>query len=196
MRLTVTARTRLDPALRTYAVEKLGKLDRHDDSIHEARVVLEDDERRLPRASAEVFVHLRHTQLMARCEGSTVQEAIDKVADKIDRQILRRKEKVKEHKGRPAAGSDPQAPAPRRVAPANGARSAAATAASAPLVAADPVAVRREVLLRPMSLDDAIVVFEKGAEPFLLYIDDEGGELCLLTRRSDGELELVVGDTR
>jgi putative sigma-54 modulation protein len=113
MRLTVTARTHLDPALRTYAVEKLTKLERHDGSIHEARAVLEDDGRRVPRASAEVFVHLRHQQLIARCEGTTVQEAVDKVLDKIDRQIVRRKERVKEHKGRAAAGSDPLAPGPR-----------------------------------------------------------------------------------
>jgi putative sigma-54 modulation protein len=193
MRLTVTARTRLDPALRTYAVEKLGKLERHDSAIHEARAVIEDDERRRPRASAEVFVHLGHTQLMAHCEAGTVQEAIDKVVDKIDRQILRHKEKVKEHKGRPAAGSDPLAPAPRHVTPANGAGGAAPRATPA---AADPVASRRQVILRPMSLDDAIVAFEKGGDAHLLYIDGDGGELCLLTRRADGELELVVGDTR
>jgi len=113
MRLTVTARTRLDPALRTYTVEKLSRLERHSDSIHEARAVLEEDFRRVPRASAEVFVHLRHQQLVARCDGASVQEAIDRVIDKIDRQIVSRKERVKEHKGKAAAGSDPQAPGPR-----------------------------------------------------------------------------------
>jgi len=110
MRLTVTARSHLDPALRTYAVQKLAKLDRHDGSIHEARIVLEDDERRLPPASAEVFVHIGHDQLMARCEGAGVQEAVDRVIDKIDRQILRRKERVKEHKGRAGAGEVAAAP--------------------------------------------------------------------------------------
>jgi putative sigma-54 modulation protein len=194
MRLTVTARSRLDPALRTYAVEKLGKLDRHGEGIHEARVVLEDDERRVPRASAEVFLHLRHTQLVARCEGSTLQEAIDRVVDKMERQIVRQKERIKEHKGKPAAGSDPLAPSPRHVLKTpNGA------VASAPLEEpepADPVASRRRVMLRPMSLDDAIVAFEKSADAYLLFIDGDGGELCMLSRTAQGELELVIGDTR
>ena len=194
MRVTVTARNRLDPSLRTYASDKLGKLERHDGSLHEARIVLEEDERRVPRASAEVFVHLRHGQLIARCEGSTLQEAVDLVVDKIHRQILRRKEKVKEHKGRAAAGSDPLAPSPRHVAPPNG--PSPVTALAAPLAAADPVGLRRRVTLRPMSLEEAIEVFESGGDQYLMYLDDEGGELCLLTRSGDGELELVVGDTR
>jgi putative sigma-54 modulation protein len=190
MRLTVTARTQLDPALRTYAVEKLERLGRHDGRIHEARAVLEEDDRRVPRASAEVLVHLHHTRVKARCDGASLREAIDKVVDKVDRQILDHKERIKEHKGRPAAGSDPLAPAPRHVV------TGAAIAAVATPVAADPVAARRSVLLRPMSLVDAVAAYEDGAEPFLLFLDEDGGEVCLLSRREDGEVELVVGDTR
>jgi len=191
MHLTVTARTRLDPAMRTYAVEKLEKLERHDGTIHEARAVLVEDDRRVPRASVEVFVHLRHTNLAARCEGATLREAIDKVVDKIDRQIVRQKEKVKEHKGKPAAGSDPLAPAPRHVDTGNG----AAGRAPEP-VAADPVPQRRRVTLRPMSVEDAVDALGTSGDAFLLFLDDEGGELCLLRRAADGELELIVGDTR
>jgi putative sigma-54 modulation protein len=190
MRLTVTARSRLDPILRTYAVEKLARLERHDGSIHEARAVLEEDERRVPRASAEVFVHLRHEQLIARCDGSSVQEAVDRVVDKIDRQIVRRKERLKEHKGRPAAGSDPAAPGPRHVAPAG----AALLAPPLP-EAADPVSVRRRVRLRPMSVEEAVDALEAGGEPQLLFLDADGGAMCLLRRDAAGELELVVGDT-
>jgi putative sigma-54 modulation protein len=193
MHLTVTARTRLDPAMRTYAVEKLEKLERHDGRIHEARAVLVEDDRRVPRASVEVFVHLRHTNLTARCEGPTLREAIDKVVDKIDRQIVRQKEKVTEHKGRPAAGSDPLAPAPRHVEAGNG---AGAGAPPPTPVAADPVASRRRVTLRAMSVEDAVDALQDTGDSFLLFLDEEGGELCLLSRRADGELELVVGDTR
>ncbi len=191
MRLTVTARTQLDPALRTYAVEKLERLERHDGRIHDARAVLEEDDRRVPRASAEVFVHLHHTQVKARCDGASLREAIDRVVDKVDRQILSHKERIKEHKGRAAAGSDPLSPAPRHVV--TGAE--AATAMATP-VAADPVAVRRSVLLRPMSLADAVAAHQEAGEPFLLFLDEDGGEVCLLARRQDGEVELVVGDTR
>jgi putative sigma-54 modulation protein len=191
MNLTVTARSRLDPSLRTYAVQKLERLERHEGRIHMARAVLEEDDRRVPKASAEVFVHLHHTRLMARCDGDTLREAIDKVADKIDRQILRQKERVKEHKGHAAAGSDPLAPSPRHVLGTE----AVGAAAPAP-VAADPVASRRNVRVRPMALADAVAAFERGAEPFLLFLDEDEGDLCLLARRQDGEVELVVGDTR
>jgi putative sigma-54 modulation protein len=191
MRLTVTARSRLDPALRTYAVEKLARLERHDGSIHEARAVLEEDERRVPRASAEVFVHLRHEQLIARCDASSVQEAVDRVFDKIDRQIVRRKERVKEHKGRAAAGSDPAAPGPRHVVAAP----AALLAPPTPEMA-DPVAVRRRVLLRAMSVEEAVEALEAGGEAQILFLDADGGEVCLLSREASGELALTLADTR
>jgi hypothetical protein len=74
--------------------------------------------------------------------------------------------------------------------------SAATLAAPPEPVAADPVAVRRAVTLRAMSLAEAVELFERGGEEHLLYLDDEGGEVCLLTRRGDGELVLTVGDTR
>lgn len=116
MQLSVTARSRVDPELRSYAVQKLEKLERHDGRIHVARAVLDEDEHRVPHASAEVFVHLHHTRLAARCEGDTLREAIDRVADKMDRQILRQKERLKEHKGHTPAGSEPSPAAPRHLA--------------------------------------------------------------------------------
>ena len=192
MRLTVTARTRLDPALRTYAVEKLERLGRHDGKIHEARAVLEEDDRRVPRASAEVFVHLHHTQVKARCDGATLREAIDKVADKIDRQIINYKERVKQHKGHAAAGSDPLAPTPRHVEPLAAEPVGAVAVEEEP----EPEISTRRLRLRPMSVADAVTAFEDGTQPFLLFLDAEGGELCLLTRGGDGELELIVADTR
>jgi len=191
MRLTVTARTHLDPALRTYAVEKLERLGRHDGRIHEARAVLEEDDRRVPRASAEVFVHLHHRQVKARCDGPSLREAIDKVVDKVDRQIISHKERIKEHKGKPAIGSDPLDPAPRHVT-----STATLTAPPESPAAAEPVSSTRYVRLRAMSVDDAVAAFESSGEPFLLFLDDDGGEVCLLVRGEDGEMELVVGDTR
>jgi putative sigma-54 modulation protein len=193
MHLTVTARSRVDREMRTYAVEKLERLGRHDGKIHEARAVLEEDERHVPPASAEVSVHLHHTTLRARCDGTTLREAIDKVIDKIDRQIVRQKEKVKEHKGRAAAGSDPLAPGPRHVAEGAAAAAALATAEPAP---ADPVASRRRITLQAMSVEAAVGALQRSGAPLLLFLDEDGGELCVLTRRDDGEIELIVGDTR
>lgn len=191
MCLTVTARTHLDPTLRTYAVEKLERLERHDGRIHEAWAVLEEDDCRVSWASAEVFIHLHHCQVKARCDGVTLREAIDKVVDKVDRQILSHKERIKEHKGKPAAGSDPLAPAPRHVS-----STVTLTAPAETPAAAEPVATTRYVRLRPMSVEDVVDAFERVGESYLFFLDDDGGEVCLVTRGEGGEVELVVGDTR
>jgi putative sigma-54 modulation protein len=194
MRLTVTARTQIDPEMRTYTVEKLERLERHDGRIHDARAVLEEDDRRVPRASAEVVVHLHHHVIKARCDGTTLREAIDKVTDKVDRQVLSHKEKLKEHKGKPAAGSDPLAPAPRHVEAGAGGDGAGAAAVATP-VAADPVASRRYVRMRPMALEEAVEAFENANDDLLLFLDEDSGEVCILTRNAGGDVELVIGDT-
>src|ERR1700730_2915911 len=109
MRVTVTARKQLTADLREYAEEKLRRLERHA-NLHEVSLVIDRDSRRIPEAAAEVVVHIHHTRLAARAQAGTAREAIDKVVDKADEQIRRRKERVGNHKGRVGADAEP----PRR----------------------------------------------------------------------------------
>lgn len=113
MRVTVTARCRLEPHLRAYAAGRLERLARHNRSLQEIRLVLDGDDRHIPRYSAEAVARLERAQVVARSDGSTLREAIDTVIDRLDRGVVRRKERLSEHKGHAAAGADPAAPGPR-----------------------------------------------------------------------------------
>ena len=115
MRVTVVARCQLDNGLREYAEAKLGRLARHVAKLHELHLTVEDQSRRVSSYRAEVVAHLLHIQVAATVEAGTQREAVDLVVDKIDRQLLRRKERVTEHKGRAPAGADPTSPRPRRA---------------------------------------------------------------------------------
>ncbi|HEV3124598.1 MAG TPA: ribosome-associated translation inhibitor RaiA [Candidatus Dormibacteraeota bacterium] len=113
IRVSVVARCRLEPGVRVYAEEKLVRLERRAPRLHEVRLVLEGDERRQPAFGAELVAHLQHHRLVARVDATSQREAVDRVIEKMDRQIRRRKDRVTEHKGHAAAGTDPAAPGPR-----------------------------------------------------------------------------------
>lgn len=118
LRMNVVSRCRLESGLRAHAEEKLQRLSRHCPRLHEARLTIEGDVHRNPPFTAEVVAHLGHTQVTARVDAATQREAIDRVVDRVDRRLLRRKDRVTEHKGHPHAGADPTDPGPRGVTPA------------------------------------------------------------------------------
>jgi len=91
--ITVSARhTEVTGGLRSYAIDKMGRLARHFDRTQTAQVVLnvEDD-----RMIAEVVVPLiKHKVLTAKAVEKDMYAAIDAVVDKIDRQVRRFKERL------------------------------------------------------------------------------------------------------
>ena len=113
LRTSLVSRCRLDPGVHEYAEAKLRRLERHSPRLQEARMVLEGDPRRIPAFSAEIVAHLGHAHLSARADASTQREAVDRVVDKLDGALLRRKDRVSEHKGHAHAGADPARPRPR-----------------------------------------------------------------------------------
>ena len=84
----------LTPALRDYVRSKLDRLEKHFDHVTNVHVVL-SVEKQTQRADASVNV--ARGQLHANAESSDMYAAIDSLIDKLDRQILRHKEKLSDH---------------------------------------------------------------------------------------------------
>jgi len=91
-------------ALRAYVTEKLERLQRHFDNLTSAHVVL-----RLEKvehtAEGTVGVGGRTNPIHAQAVAEDMYAAIDKLADKLDRQVRRHKGRVTDHhrNDRPAA---------------------------------------------------------------------------------------------
>jgi putative sigma-54 modulation protein len=81
------------PALRTYVESKLGRVRRHFDHVIDAHVILTAD--KLLR-KAEVTLHVAGKDLHCASERADLYAAIDLLADKLDRQVLRYKDKLYE----------------------------------------------------------------------------------------------------
>jgi putative sigma-54 modulation protein len=96
----------ITPAIRSYVVSKLDRVARHFDHVIDVNVVLSVDKL---RQQITANLHIRGKDIHAECVDPDMYAAIDALADKLDRQVLRHKEKVNGHRHEPAPKS-PRAP--------------------------------------------------------------------------------------
>ena len=82
-------------SLRSYVESKLDKLERHYDRITNMQVILSVEKQ---RQKAESTVRIQGGEVYADAESEDLYAAIDKLADKLDRQLIKQKEKMKDHK--------------------------------------------------------------------------------------------------
>src|SRR5207249_6424780 len=119
-----------DPQIKAYAQAKLEKLARHFDHILEARMELGTEKNKSLENMkvAELTVHVTGRTgniLKAVQSAGHMNEAVDLVIDKMDRQIRQHKEKLKDHRrAKPAAiaAQSPATPPTAAVRPNGGAR--------------------------------------------------------------------------
>ncbi len=81
-------------ALRSYVSEKLEKIERHFDHVTNVHVVLTVEKQ---SQKAEANVHVSGADLFAQHESEDMYASIDGLVDKLDRQIVKHKEKIGNH---------------------------------------------------------------------------------------------------
>jgi putative sigma-54 modulation protein len=82
------------PALRDYVLTKFDRLQRHFDQITNTDVTLIVE--KLVQ-KAEATVHVSGADIFANAESEDMYAAIDLLADKLDRQLIKHKEKSRGH---------------------------------------------------------------------------------------------------
>lgn len=95
MQITVSGHhVDVTPALRDYVNNKLTRLQRHFDNITNTEITLTVE--KLVQ-KAEGTVHVAGADLFAASESEDMYAAIDLLADKLDRQLIKHKEKHRGH---------------------------------------------------------------------------------------------------
>ncbi len=96
MQINITGHhVELTDALNEYVRTKFDRLERHFDNITNAQVTLSVEKL---RQKAEADIHLAGGEVFAANEHDDMYAAIDGMVDKLDRQIIKHKEKMKSHK--------------------------------------------------------------------------------------------------
>ncbi len=82
------------PALRDYVTSKLDRVIRHFDNVTNVHVVL-SVEKLIQKA--EITVHVKGKDIYADSSDADLYAAIDGLVDKLNRQVVKYKEKVSDH---------------------------------------------------------------------------------------------------
>ncbi len=180
MHFNITGRNiAVTPALRNYAESKLARLHRFVDALGTAHVVLRVEKH---RQVAEVTLTVR--DLILRAEESTpdLYASIDLVADKLERQVLRYKEKLVAHGGRGGR-------------PAAGAGRAAGVAVEEGAVGGEPRVVKvKRFALKPLAVEDAVVHMDLLGHAFFVFRNAETMDVNVVYRRMDGDYGVIEPD--
>ena len=95
MNLTVSGHhMALTPAIRSYVESKLGRVTRHFDHVIDVNVILSVDKL---KQKAEVTVHVRGKDIFVESDDQDLYAAIDLMVDKLDRQIIKYKDRLQAH---------------------------------------------------------------------------------------------------
>ena len=91
------------PAIRDYVTSKFTRITRHFDHVLDVNVILSVEKL---KQKIEANVHLSGKQIFVECHDADMYAAIDALVDKLDRQIIKHKEKNFEHRGGREAGRE------------------------------------------------------------------------------------------
>lgn len=157
-------------AMRSYAEDKLQRLDRFFDQIVDARVVMSYDERVGGEpARVEVQVNVPNGIVRAEERGADTYAAVDLVVDKLERQLKRFKQRLRDKR------TDlPPAPAEE-----------------APTVRPPAVVRTKRYVLRPMSPEDAAIEMEAMGHAFYLFRNVDTDLVSVIYLRHDGDYGLI-----
>lgn len=100
MNLTISGHhLEVTPAIRDYVQSKLERILRHFDHVIDIAVILTVDKLREKekRQKAEINIHLSGKDLHAESVDTNLYAAIDALIDKLDRQVIKHKDKVQNH---------------------------------------------------------------------------------------------------
>ncbi len=95
MQLNITGHhVEVTDSLKAYVAEKLERLEKHFDHVNNVHVILSVEKQ---RQKSEATVNVNGASLFADSTEEDMYAAIDSMTDKLDRQIKKHKEKLKDH---------------------------------------------------------------------------------------------------
>jgi putative sigma-54 modulation protein len=100
MNLTISGHhLEVTPALRTYVTSKLDRITRHFDQVVDVKVLLsiENQTEKERRQKAECSIHVKGSDMFAECAHEDMYAAVDELVDKLDRQVVRHKDRLQNH---------------------------------------------------------------------------------------------------
>ena len=178
MRLQVKGKNvEVSEAIRTYAEEKLGRLERQlaDPTRVELELAVEKNPSIADNHVAEATVWTKGPVLRAKEASADMRASIDLLVDKLERQASRYREK-RRRGHRPDNGRAPAEPGTHKPTTEEG----------------GPVIVKtKQFTLHPMSAEEAVEQLELVGHDFFVFQNAESEQINVVYRRNDGGYGLI-----
>jgi putative sigma-54 modulation protein len=179
MQLQVTGRhMEVSPAIRDYATEKIGRIGKihdRDEMIVEVVLHVEKNPSNKNRDVAEVTAHMKGIVVRAEEAAADMYSAIDLVSEKLETQMRRYKERLKERRN----GTKPVV------------RTADDTQLRDEIEEVGSVVRTKTVEAKPMTEDEAILQLELLGHDFFVFRHAATSNVSVLYRRNDGDYGLI-----
>lgn len=164
-------------ALEAYVENKLAKVEKYFHADQELNAKVNLKVYREKTAKVEVTIPLGNLTLRAEDVSQDMYGSIDLVVDKIERQIRKNKTKIaKKHREKVATGQ-------------------VFTPEFEQEVTEEPAGLKvvrtKNIDLKPMALEEALLQMELLGHDFFIYVDAEDGKTNVLYQREDGDVGLL-----
>jgi putative sigma-54 modulation protein len=180
MQVNITFRTMFaTDALRNHVHDKLAKVvDKYLDKVTEAHVTL-SLERYLHQA--DINLHAGHFHVRGKEKSEDMYASIDMAIDKIERQLKKHKDRLKNHR-------------PTHIHQAGPVRVRYEIfAAREEIDGIQPEVIRsEEFLAKPMSVEEALMQMDLLNNDFLVFTRPESSDVNVIYRRKDGSYGLIA----
>ena len=176
MRLQVKGKNvEVSESLKTYAQEKLGKLDKHlnDGARLELELAVEKNPSISENQIAEATIWTKGPVLRARETSADMRASIDLLVEKLERQARRYRDKRRRGPGRVSGNHAPEA---------------------IPVVPDEesPVIVKtKQFAVKPMSPEEAVLQLELIGHDFFVFQNGDTNDVNVVYRRRDGNYGLI-----
>lgn len=161
-------------AMRNYIEKRLRKIERHFDHILEVIVTLSVEKN---RQIVEATLQASRALIRAEEETDDMYTSIDRVVDKLERQIQKYKEKYfhkphpgKEKKGLVNEGANVEDSEPDKIA---------------------KIVKTKRFAIKPMSVEEAAMQMDLLGHNFFVFANDNTNKVNVLYKRKDGNFGLI-----
>jgi putative sigma-54 modulation protein len=187
--ITTARHFEMTPEVRDHTERRLEKLRRYLGGVQEVHVTLATEKY---RKIAEISLHAQGTEVVSRGVSDEMLTSIDRVVDRIERQLRRlyaRRKRTRHLRRTPRMELAEAPPSKAEIEAAVAEDSEELT-----LLEEDfsPVVVRGDQYHpEPVSVEDAIEILRERDEDFLLFTNSQTSKVNLIYQRPDGNYGLV-----
>lgn len=175
MEITVTFR-HMEPSesLKSYAEEKISKINKYLDFPIEAHIVLAVEKF---RRMADVTLSLNGTMIKGVEETEDMYSSIDQVMDKIEKQVKRYREKLRKRRSENRKNEEKLGMAePEDISD---------------LAQEEPTIEIEKLVAKPMDAEEAAMQLNMSQQDFFVFRNSRSREINVMYKRKDGNLSLI-----